>query len=99
MSRVMNERAGTHRSVNLRGLSVWGHDPKSFRVRNLVKSIPIGGSGGPENSVGGNVGGITVLGQNFVPTGFTESYWNLNWKNTLSVFRSTPNRDSVVEVK
>jgi hypothetical protein len=50
-----------------------------------VKSIPVGGSGGPENSVGGNVGGIPVLGQNFVLTGFIESYWDLNWKNTLSV--------------
>ena len=81
MSRVMNERSGTHRSVNLRGLSAWGHDSKSLRVRNLVKSVPVEGSGGPEKCVGG----IIVLGQNFVPTGFTESYWDLNWKNTISV--------------
>ena len=57
MGRVMKERTGPLRSGNLRGLSVGGHDLKSFRVRNLVKSIPVEGSGGPEKCVGGSVGG------------------------------------------
>ena len=63
------------------------------------RTAPVVGSGGPENSVRGNAGEIPAPVQNFVPNGLSKSYLNFNWKNTLSVFRSTPNRDSVVEVK
>jgi len=50
--------------------------------REIVSGVVLGG---PTQCVGGCVGGNPVSGGKFVLSGLRWSYWDLNWKNTLSV--------------